>query len=159
MTESHRPAPDSGRGGAFKPLIFIAAVFFGVGAIFLVARLATPGEKIPWQSDLARARLEAAESRKQVFVYFTADWCGPCQEMKRTVFSDAEVDRALRFHVPVKIDIDDQPVLAKMYKVESIPFFAILDGDGEIELSASGKMTSQELIAWIKRASKQGMPW
>ena len=75
------------------------------------------------------------------------------------IFSDAEVDRALRFHVPVKIDIDDQPVLAKMYKVESIPFFAILDGDGEIESSASGKMTSQELIAWVKRASKQGMAW
>ena len=94
-----------------------------------------------------------------MLVYFTADWCGPCQQMKRTVFSDPEVDRALRFHVAVKIDVDQQPVLAKKYGATSIPHFAIMDADGEVDAAASGKMTSQELIGLIKRGSKRETDW
>lgn len=154
MAESDHPGEAAARR-PLRPVLFIAAVFLGVAAIFAVARLASSKDRIPWQSDLARARQEAAASRKQLFVYFTADWCGPCQEMKRTTFGDTEVDRALRFHIPVKIDIDDQPVLAGKYKVESIPHFAVMDADGEVGGEASGYMTAEELVGFVKRASKQ----
>jgi len=159
VTESQQPGGGGGGGrpSPFRPLIFIAAVFVGVALIFVVARMAGSEDRIPWQSDLARARHEAQTSRKQVFVYFTADWCGPCQQMKRTTFSDMEVDRVLRFHIPVKIDIDQQPVLARKYRVESIPHFAVLDDEGDPAASASGYMTSEELIGFVKRASKRDL--
>jgi thiol:disulfide interchange protein len=159
VTESQRPAGEKSTPSPFKPVLVIAIVFIAAAAIFVVSKLAMPGEKIAWRSDFAAARHEAATNRKQVLVYFTADWCGPCQEMKRTVFADDEVERALRFHVPVRIDVDQQPVLAKKYGATSIPHFILIDGDGEVEQSASGKMSSQEFIAWVKRGSKAPPQW
>lgn len=162
MTESHpgdNAADQPSRPGPFRPVLFIAIVFFAVALIYVVAQTAAPGERIAWQSDLPRARAEAEATGKQVLVYFTADWYAPCQQMKRTVFADAKVDQALRLHIPVKIDIDDQPVMARKYKVESIPYFAILDADGEIDSATGGAMSSDEFIAWIKRASRKRIEW
>jgi protein disulfide-isomerase len=162
VTESHRPTAGPGDAkapaGPFKPVFFIAVVFFAVAAVVVVSKLAVPGEKIAWRSDFAAARHEADQNRKQVLLYFTAKWCGPCQEMKRTVFADDEVERALRFHVPVRIDIDQQPVLARKYGATSVPRFVLIDDDGEVKQEATGKMTASEFIEWVKRGSKQS-PW
>jgi protein disulfide-isomerase len=153
-----RPAAGLSRS-PLKPVMFIAAVFFAVAAVVAVSKLAGPSEKIAWRTNLGAAQHEAATSNKQVLLYFTADWCGPCQQMKRTVFSDDEVERALRFHVPVKIDVDQQPVLARKYGATSIPRMVLVDDDGEIVHEASGAMTSQQFIAWVKRGSRQPPQW
>ena len=162
MTESQRmraKQQPKRKHSPFRPVIFLAIVFLGVAAIFVIARNTGPAERIAWQTDLPRAMQSAEASNKQVLLYFTADWCGPCEEMKRTIFSDAEVEQALRFHVPVKINIDQQPVLARKYAVDSIPHFTVLDPNGEVLLSDSGFMTSQHLMAWVQRAAKPKVEW
>ena len=59
-------------------------------AILLIQRLAGGGvaptpEVFQGRSSLDAAISEAAKSDKVVFAFATADWCPPCQQMKRTL--------------------------------------------------------------------------
>jgi thiol:disulfide interchange protein len=54
---------------------------------------------------LAGARAASAETGKPVFALVTADWCAPCQALKRGALSDPEVAAYLReFTIPVYLD-------------------------------------------------------
>ena len=62
---------------------------------------------------------EVLRSDKTVLVDFWASWCGPCKMIAPTVAEIAE-DYADTVKVG-KINVDDEPELAALFKVESIP--------------------------------------
>ncbi len=62
---------------------------------------------------------EVLRSDKTVLVDFWASWCGPCKTIAPTVAEIAE-DYADTVKVG-KINVDDEPELAALFKVESIP--------------------------------------
>jgi thiol:disulfide interchange protein len=136
---------------AHKPIAFIFAVFVAMIAIVGISRLRAGNDIIPWRTDLAAAQAESSQSGKPVFAYFTAEWCSPCQSMKRTTWSDTNVELALQGYVPVKIDIDAHRDLAARYQVNAIPMFAILDNEGNARARTEGAMSAAELINWIKK--------
>jgi protein disulfide-isomerase len=130
-----------------KILVFIALVVVG----FVYGRKwVTPGEAVPWRNDLATARTEANQAGKPVLLYFTADWCGPCQMMKEKTWSDPKVVEAMKGYVPVKIDIDAKADLARRYGVRSIPRVQLLTRDGQPGASMSGFVTSAEMADWLR---------
>ena len=49
---------------------------------------------ISLESALAKAKTE----QKQVLLYFTAKWCGPCKWMEKTVFTDDSVKQMMQLH-------------------------------------------------------------
>jgi len=107
-------------------------------------------EIIPWRTSLDDARDEASADGKLVLAYFTADWCQPCQVMKRTTWANPDVEQKLRQgFVPVKIDIDDQPRLAAGYGVQSVPTYAVLTTDGRPVRAAVGVMPPDEFLNWL----------
>src|SRR5690242_1204958 len=112
---------------AFKPLWGLFAILLGVSAVMIISKTMKPKEIVPWRTDLSAAREEAKRDSKPLLLYFTASWCGPCQEMKSVTWSDSAVEKKLRDYVPVKIDIDANQPLAQQYGIDGIPSFVLLD--------------------------------
>lgn len=137
---------------AYKPVWMLLALLCVVTIVSVASKAMAPKEIIPWRTDLAAARREAAASGKPVFAYFTASWCGPCQSLKSTTWADATVEATLRNYVPVKIDIDAHADLAQQYRVDAVPTMTVLRDGGEAERSVSGALPPADLIGWLGSA-------
>lgn len=74
----------------------------------------------------------AKAEKKIVMIDFYADWCGPCKLMDAKTFKHEKVDALLKEKlVAVKVNIDNQEAVAGKYKIEAVPTFVFLDGDGK----------------------------
>ena len=75
--------------------------------------------------------------------YFTASWCGPCQQFK-PVMEELKSDG-----LPIEIiDIDANESLARNFKVRSVPTTVIMEGDNEVErlIGAKPKQVIREKL-------------
>jgi thiol:disulfide interchange protein len=134
---------------ALKPFWFLLLVF---GAIVLFSFLYPRGgaERIPWRTDFAAASAESASTNKPLFIYFTADWCEPCQSLRHTTWADANVEKALSNFIPVKIDVDQHRDLVNQYPSEGIPHFVIAKSDGTKLRETVGAYPPTEFIEWLR---------
>ena len=133
-----------------KPVWGIFAVLCAVVAISVVTKALRPKEVVPWRDDFAAATDEARRGGKPVFAYFTAVWCGPCQSLKHTTWADKGVEAALRDYVPVKVDVDKHPELARRYNIDGVPAFAVLRDDGQPARQTVGALPPAQFLTWLK---------
>ena len=80
-----------------------------------------------------------------VLVDFFATWCGPCKTMAPIVEEIAEERTDIKV---CKIDVDQEPELARQYRVMSIPTFLVFK-DGEVVKRDMGVMSKDELEGLI----------
>jgi len=71
-------------------------------------------------SDTATAFATAKKEGKVVMVKYGAEWCGPCQQMKKEAFTDGKVAEALKGVVVVDIDVDSPGVDADWLKDHNV---------------------------------------
>ena len=138
------------RENPMKPVWGLFVILVGVIAVVGVSRLLGPKESIPWRTDFAAAANESRGSGKPVMLYLTASWCGPCQSLKGTTWADADVESALKNFVPVKIDIDEHPDLARRYDPQGVPYFAVLNAAGDASKTAVGALPPADFLAWLR---------
>ena len=75
---------------------------------------------------------EVAEHKGLVVIDLYADWCGPCK-MLSPVLDELEADfPGVKF---CKVNVDYEPDIARMFKVESIPFIALVKDNTFIDMS------------------------
>lgn len=115
-------------------------------------------DAVGWSHDLEAAMVQAGTQNKAVLLDFTADWCPPCQDMARNVFSREEVAQAIRGgFVPVKIDLTRQNTpasdIARRYQVDSIPTFVIVTSAGQEQARMVGGRDAQGFLNWLKENS------
>jgi thioredoxin 1 len=84
---------------------------------------------------------EVLENQGQVLVDFWAEWCGPCHAVAPILAQIAEERSELRL---VKVNIDEEPELARRYGVMSIPTMILFDS-GEPKAAAIGAQPKQML--------------
>lgn len=84
---------------------------------------------------------------KPAIVDFYADWCGPCKRVA-PVLEEIAKEYAGEIHV-YKVNVDDDPELAKRFHIRSIPaiFFISADGEHTHKLGALSKEMIKETIA------------
>jgi thiol-disulfide isomerase/thioredoxin len=146
-TEHEAQFGGGGGGGLIKFIVFLV---FAAGGYFGVRHFFFHKGIVPWRYDLEGAKVEASREKKPLLVYFTADWCGPCQHMKATTWSDARVAEALKDYVPVQIDVDDQPNVARTFGVRGIPRVQVMTADGTLGQGLTGAVSPEVMADWLK---------
>jgi|GEM_PF-6765007 len=105
-----------------------------------------------FQQALEKARKE----RKNVFIDFYADWCGPCKYMTREVFTQPEVKTAFDASViAMQIDAEKQyPDLVNELQIEAYPTLIVMDTLGNVLSRIEGALEVPELIEFLSSHSK-----
>jgi thiol:disulfide interchange protein len=104
---------------------------------------------IAWMTSLDKAQKLSQSEDKPIFLYFTAEWCGPCKQMKATTLRDDRVVAAMEGYIPVMIDVDDQPSLAAAYQVRGVPTTLVLNHAGHPVKGLVGGVSASDLVEWL----------
>lgn len=97
---------------------------------------------------LTSANFAAETSEGVALVDFWAPWCGPCIPMLPVV---EEIANEFEGKAKVgKINVDEEPTLARKFGVMSIPTFKILK-NGEEVASIVGGVAKEKLTAEIEK--------
>ena len=84
---------------------------------------------------------EVLNSDKPVLVDFWAAWCGPCQMLAPSIAEIAEERSDIKVG---KVNVDDQPELAQLFGVQSIPM-VVLFKDGKAVNTSIGYVPKEQL--------------
>ena len=111
---------------------------------------------IQWETNPSVAAQKAKAESKAVMLHFTADWCGPCKNQKRFVFSNPTVARAVNQNfVPVLVDIDANAALARELNVRTVPHDVFLTPDGEVITRRSSPADSNNFLGMCNSVNYQ----
>ncbi|MEM7228349.1 MAG: thioredoxin family protein [Planctomycetota bacterium] len=86
---------------------------------------------------------------KVLVVKATASWCGPCKEMDRTTWVDANVHTWFDANgTAITVDVDDEAETAARLRVQAMPTMIAFRSGQEVD-RAVGYMDGRELLRWL----------
>ena len=90
------------------------------------------------------AEVEKAESLVVIDLY--ADWCGPCKMLASVI---EELEREYPDVKFGKINVDNEPELTALFKVQSIPYIALVKNNTFLDFSV-GYVPKDTLVRLIE---------
>ena len=90
---------------------------------------------------------EVEEHDGLVVIDLYADWCGPCKMLAPTIEALAEEMPDVKF---AKVNVDNEPELAKAFRVSSIPMIALVKDNTFLDMSV-GYVPADKLRKMIEQ--------
>ena len=104
-----------------------------------IASAATGATKVQWQKSLKAAQKLALQQDKPMMVVFGASWCTFCHKLDRETFADKRIASFIeREFIPVHLDFDKEPKVAKILEVERLPCTVFLTPQADLLLRTEG---------------------
>ena len=91
-------------------------------------------------------RSEIEEHKGLAVIDLYADWCGPCKMLAPTLDELEKEYPSVKF---CKVNVDNDPDIARLFKVQSIPFVAIVKDNTFVDMSVG--YVPKEAIAKLIR--------
>lgn len=130
-----------------------------LAALFLATIPMLAQGSVVWEHDLVAAQKRAKAEKKLLFVDIWAEWCGPCQHLKKKVFPTPEAQKALGGYVAVALMTQSKDgtrdatnmKIAERFNLEAYPTLLILDAEGkELRRYVGAFRTGAEFGAWLE---------
>jgi thioredoxin:protein disulfide reductase len=154
-------------GRQWRPfLLFRSAVgALSLGALVWMLMFSTgkPTAQLAFDPYDAAILREARAANKPVVIDFSADWCVPCREMRRTTFRDPAVIEAASHFIRLQADITDRnnrnTQLALQYAIKGVPTTVFIDKHGRILKREVGYLNSSRFLRDLREIDEMdGLP-
>ena len=132
--------------------------------------LGASAAELEWLTDLAQAKSLAKAGNKLVLMDFTgSDWCPPCKQLKKNVFSSEEFATFAKAHL-VLVEVDfprakkqsaelkkANQALSEKFAIEAYPTVIVLSPEGK-QLSKDtgyGGTGAKDFVAKLEKLTKK----
>lgn len=139
---------------------WVAAALLAIAAAGAAA--GPPGVRF---RSLAEGTEEARRTGKPVLYFFTAEWCGPCHELRRSVFEVGTFARLVEEkYVPVEVvdrkredgaNASDVETLLVRLGVKGFPTLAIQRADGTAAVRVVGFASRDSSLAFLREGDRR----
>ena len=121
--------------------------------------LAAAPTRVHW-TDFGNGLALAESEGKPLIVTFVASWCGYCQKMDRTTWTEPQVIAKLAGLVAVRVDVDETAPrngyagadLASRYGIRGTPALMLIDAAGRALARADGYRDGPQTLTWLETA-------
>jgi thiol:disulfide interchange protein len=112
-----------------------------------------------WQPFSPQAFQQARREGSLVLIDLTADWCAACRRMEETGFRDPRVlDTLSKHYVPVRVDIEGDPAIARRYGDYGVPSVILLDAQGNEIMKRHGYLEPDWLYWLLATVAEDPVP-
>ena len=104
---------------------------------------------------IEEALKKANQENKNVLLYFTADWCGPCKYMEKFTFKNDTVRTYLNDNfIALKINESTSKgeKLVRKFKIHLFPTFIVLNKEGIQQKIFFGRTSTKDFLAQLSNA-------
>lgn len=88
---------------------------------------------------------EVIQSEIPVLVDFWAPWCGPCRMLGPVIEELASQETGVKI---CKVNVDEEPELAKRYRIMSIPTLMVVK-NGQVTEQSVGAKPKHQILAML----------
>jgi thioredoxin 1 len=134
------------RGSGLAMILLLTGCLGHNAIVFPWSQSQTPPGQPSHESKLEHVTTASFEDRvlkcdKPVLVDFYAEWCNPCKRLGPVLEDFAREQADVRV---VKINVDENPELAKRYEVTAMPTLVSIRG-GQVKSRSVGLVTKEKL--------------
>lgn len=106
-------------------------------------------------NSLDKLNAEIKKSKKNTFLYFSADWCISCKVMESEVFNKEAVIESMKNFNVIKFNVsesnEETQKAMKKYDIFGPPTFLILDNNGLVLKNNVGEIDAEDFIDFLNK--------